>query len=72
MATPDYSSLDKYKSYGEQDEDASEGKLPASLMMLADKLGFDEEKAQALKDFIEECMSSEDSGEYQDTDEDGE
>lgn len=44
-------------------DDDADSPLPARLQMLADKLGFDAEKAQALKDFIKECSESDYSDE---------
>lgn len=73
MPAPDYDKMESYKPYseasGEKTDDMS-GSMSDTLMMLADKLGFDETKAQALHDFIKECLSEDSYSE--DSDEDGE
>ena len=72
MPAPDYDAMNSYKPYSEasgSDEEDAAPKLSNTLMMLADKLGYDEEKAQALHDFIKECVADEESGEYDDSEE---
>lgn len=66
MAAPDYSAMEKYKPYSDAsstDDGAGDSPKPLSstLSMLAEKFGFDEEKAQALWDFVKECMTEEES-----------
>lgn len=66
MAAPDYSMLDSMGAGADSpEEEATEGtKLSANQKMLAEKIGMTEEQAEALKDFVAECMGSDD---YSDT-----
>lgn len=65
MAAPDYSMIDSMGAEADSpEEEATEKvKLSATEKMLADKFGFSEEQAEGLKEFIQECLSSQ----YSDT-----
>lgn len=47
------------------DEDESGSALDAELLMHAEAAGLDPKKAEALKDFVDRCMSLKDEGAYE-------